>query len=132
LDLLFAGVWLPLSAQAGSAASSQFAQAVHARPDFERGTQLFRDCAVCHGSSGGGSEDGDVPRLAGQHYEYLLRQMYDAVDGRRPNFSRSHVRLLARLERADLVGLADFLARSDWTGPVAHVTQVRSNDRPFR
>jgi cytochrome c553 len=52
-----------------------------------------------------------IPRIAGQHYEYLTRQIYDAVDGRRPNFSTAHVRLLARLERDDIVGLADYLSR---------------------
>jgi hypothetical protein len=44
--------------------------------------------------------------------------MYDGVDGRRPIFSASHVRVLARLQREDIVGLADFLARSEWTGPI--------------
>jgi len=219
LTIACVGITLPLSTRAGSNASTEFAQVLHSRPDLDRGAELFRDCAVCHGASGGGSEDGDVPRiagqhfnvlvrqlvdyrhetrwdirmehyagrrllsnpqaiadvagyasqlddqaapgvgdgqqvrhgasvyaqrcaqchgsagqgeakelvprLAGQHYEYLLRQMYDAVDGRRPNFSRAHVRLLAKLERNDLVGVADFLARSNWTGPVAQVVQAR-------
>jgi cytochrome c553 len=52
-----------------------------------------------------------IPRVAGQHYEYLMRQIYDAADGRRPNFSPVHVRLLARLERGDIVGLSDYLSR---------------------
>jgi cytochrome c553 len=82
-------------------------------------------CARCHGLMGEGSAKERIPRLAGQRYTYLLRQMYDAVDGRRPNFSRSHIQLLARLRRDDFVGVADFLARSEWTGPVAQVTQVR-------
>jgi len=82
-------------------------------------------CAKCHGPMAEGSAPDHVPRLAGQHYAYLLRQMYDAVDGRRPNFSPAHVRLLAKLERDDFVGLADFLARSEWTGPIAQVTQLR-------
>ena len=90
----------------------------------EHGAAVYRQrCAQCHGRVGEGSADNHVPRLAGQHYAYLLRQMHDAVDGRRPNFSRSHVRLLARLERDDYVGLADFLARSDWSGPIAQVAQ---------
>jgi len=204
-----------LSVQAASDASNEFAQALRSRPNLQHGAELFRDCAACHGTMGGGSEDGDVPRiagqhfnvlvrqlvdyrhetrwdirmehyagrrllsdpqaiadvaayasalddrgprgigdgqyvshgaalyaqrcaqchgtsgqgnakklvprLAGQHYEYLLRQMYDAVDGRRPNFSPSHVRLLARLERADLIGVADFLSRSEWTAPPPQV-----------
>lgn len=84
----------------------------------QHGSQVYaRQCAGCHGAAGEGDNAGNIPRLAGQHYEYLLRQMYDAVDGRRPNFSTAHVKLLARLQRADLVGVADFLARSEWTGP---------------
>jgi len=202
---------LPLTVHAAATARQEYRDAVRAKPNYDRGAEAFRDCAVCHGTSGNGDEAGDVPRiagqhftvlvrqlvdyrhdtrwdirmehfasqhvlgdaqavanvaayvsqltpegprnvgtgeqvphgaevyaarcenchgpvgegnatevvprLAGQHYEYLLRQMYDAVDGRRPNFSRDHVRMLAKLERADLVGVADFLARSEWTGP---------------
>jgi len=71
-------------------------------------------CAACHGKAGEGDANAGVPRIAGQHFQYLLRQMHDAVENRRPNFSRSHVRMLARLERDDFVGLADFLSRSPW------------------
>lgn len=74
-------------------------------------------CAQCHGPHGEGEDAGAIPRLAGQHYPYLLRQMHDAVDGRRPNFSPEHIRLLGRLERDDLIGVADFLSRTEWTGP---------------
>jgi len=81
-------------------------------------------CARCHGAEGEGNATSRIPRLAGQHYEYLLRQMYDAVDGRRPNFSPAHIRILAKLERDDLLGLADFLARSEWTGPIAMITRT--------
>jgi cytochrome c553 len=84
----------------------------------QHGARVYgRQCASCHGEVGQGDDRAATPRLAGQHYEYLLRQMYDAVDGRRPNFSAAHVRLLAQLQRDDLVGVADFLARSEWTGP---------------
>jgi cytochrome c553 len=76
-----------------------------------------KNCVECHGPNGEGENLAMNPRLAGQHYQYLLRQMYDGVDGRRPNFSAGHVKLLARLDRDDLVGIADFLSRSDWTGP---------------
>ncbi|MEJ1961666.1 MAG: c-type cytochrome [Gammaproteobacteria bacterium] len=83
-----------------------------------RGAQVYAErCAECHGASGEGEGLTMNPRLAGQHYAYLLRQIYDAVDGRRPNFSVAHVKILARLDRDDIVGVADFLARSEWTGP---------------
>ena len=79
---------------------------------LERGAGIYAQrCSSCHGPSAGGNAARVIPRIAGQHYGYLLRQIYDAVDGRRPNFSPSHVRLFARLERADIVGLADYLSR---------------------
>ena len=79
---------------------------------LQRGAGVyFRDCESCHGSSGQGDDARTVPRLAGQHYEYLVRQFYDAVDGRRPNMDREHVRLLSRLEREEIVGVSDYLSR---------------------
>jgi cytochrome c553 len=71
----------------------------------------FRLCESCHGSSGQGNSERMVPRIAGQHYEYLRRQIYDAVDGRRPGFPVSHVRLLARLDHAAIAGVSDYLSR---------------------
>ncbi len=83
----------------------------------QRGVQVYlAQCAFCHGPGGEGDEKELVPRVAGQHYEYLLRQIHDAVDGRRPNFSRSHVRRLKKLDRDDIVGLADALSRAEWPG----------------
>lgn len=76
------------------------------------GAQVYsRQCASCHGAAAEGDNRQGYPRLAGQHYEYLLRQLHDAVEGRRPNFSRAHIRLLEHLERADFVGVADYLSR---------------------
>jgi cytochrome c553 len=85
---------------------------------LEHGSQVYAaHCAECHGDAGEGDGRSLTPRVSGQHYAYLLRQLYDGVDGRRPNFSAGHVRILARLQRDDLVGVADFLSRSEWTGP---------------
>jgi cytochrome c553 len=70
-----------------------------------------RSCVSCHGVGGDGDARRAIPQVAGQHYEYLRRQIYDAVDGRRPNFSAAHVRLFGRLERDDITGVADFLSR---------------------
>jgi cytochrome c553 len=79
----------------------------------ERGASLYSQrCQSCHGRSGEGNAKRQIPLIAGQHYEYLVRQIHDAVDGRRPNFSVTHIRLLARLQRDDIVGLADYLSRA--------------------
>ncbi len=68
-------------------------------------------CRGCHGADGQGDEKTATPLIAGQHYEYLRRQVYDAVDGRRPNFPAEHIRLFARLEHDDIVAIADYLSR---------------------
>jgi cytochrome c553 len=77
-----------------------------------KGERVYaRSCAGCHGVTAQGNNVKGYPRLAGQHYAYLLRQMHDAVEGRRPNFPTSHVELLERFDRAELVGMADYLSR---------------------
>lgn len=51
------------------------------------------------------------PRLAGQHYRYLLRQLEDTAQKRRPGMDASHVDMLRRLSPAQLQGVADYLSR---------------------
>ena len=80
----------------------------------------IRDCQSCHAATAEGDGEKLVPRLAGQHYGYLLREMHDAVEGRRPNFSLWHIRLLQKLDRDDFVGLADFLSRTESARNVIH------------
>jgi cytochrome c553 len=93
---------------------------------LRHGEQVYMQrCAECHGEAGQGDGRALTPRVAGQHYAYLLRQMYDGVDGRRPNFSAGHIKIFARLQRDDFVGLADFLSRSEWTGPIDTLAMTR-------
>jgi cytochrome c553 len=79
---------------------------------IEHGASVYaQSCKSCHGAAAEGDAKRAIPQLAGQHYEYLQRQIYNAVDGRRPNFSPTHVRLLARLYRDDITSVADYLSR---------------------
>jgi cytochrome c553 len=71
-------------------------------------------CASCHGRQGEGSAKKGIPRLAGQHANYLMRQMYDAVEGRRPPLTRTHEKMLAPLDYEQLLGLTDYLSRLGW------------------
>ncbi|MGA3159202.1 MAG: c-type cytochrome [Steroidobacteraceae bacterium] len=78
----------------------------------EHGSGVYaRLCVSCHGPLAQGSDRGQIPKLAGQRYGYLLRQMHDAVESRRPNFSPEHIRLLQRFDRDDFVGVSDYLSR---------------------
>jgi cytochrome c553 len=74
------------------------------------GSQVYQsECASCHGPSGQGDAQKAVPWLAGQHYEYLLREMYYTFDHRRPNLTDHHV-FLDRFTRPDYLGVADYLS----------------------
>jgi cytochrome c553 len=76
------------------------------------GARLFgARCASCHGADGRGSAARLVPRLAGQHYGYLVRQMYDAVDARRPTLVAIHARKIQPLDYDQVRGIADYLSR---------------------
>ena len=78
----------------------------------ERGAGVFSArCASCHGPKGDGDEADGTPRLGGQHAAYLSRQIYDAVDGRRPLLMRSHKRHFEKLAFEEVRGIADYLSR---------------------
>jgi cytochrome c553 len=66
-------------------------------------------CASCHGKNGEGQGDWLVPRLAGQHFEYLMRQLEDAKQGARPNMSQSHVERVSRLNDQTVASIARYL-----------------------
>lgn len=78
----------------------------------ERGAQLFANrCRGCHGDRAQGSERALVPRLAGQNQGYLVRQMQDLVEGRRPAAGRDHLEPLKSVDRDQILGMADYLSR---------------------
>jgi cytochrome c553 len=77
-----------------------------------RGAEIYRrSCVSCHGKAGDGSREGQIPRVAGQNYAYLVRQIHDGLEGRRPNLSASHLGLFKAMDYADIMGVADYLAR---------------------
>lgn len=69
-----------------------------------------RLCASCHGAKAEGDNLKRVPRLAGQHGEYLLAQFYYIAEGKRPNSLVPHGQLFKNLRRADYVDLAEYLS----------------------
>jgi cytochrome c553 len=82
------------------------------------GARIFgARCASCHGPSGMGDASRAIPRLAGQHYGYLVRQMYDAVDGRRPTLQLVHPRRIEPLDFEQVRAVADYLSRIEWVAP---------------
>jgi sulfide dehydrogenase cytochrome subunit len=51
--------------------------------DSEDGRNLAATCAACHGTFGK-SQGAAMPNLAGQHKDYLIKQMQEFKSGERP------------------------------------------------
>jgi len=75
-----------------------------------RGAAAYaRVCARCHGQRAEGKEDTLAPRLAGQHHQYILKQLDAAPDGERRTMVQSHAGLQQLLERSELEDVAAYL-----------------------
>jgi cytochrome c553 len=92
--------WPPLEGGAGDGAALNKGYVVY-----------HRDCAGCHGPLGLGDLRRIRPRLAGQRYPYLLRQLEETADRMRPGMDIEHVKLISALSADERQGVADYLSR---------------------
>src|SRR5687767_13875584 len=60
----------------------------------------YRDCESCHGRLAEGELETLRPRLTGQHYAYLLRQLNETAAGQRPGMDDAHVKRIGALTEA--------------------------------
>lgn len=83
-------------------------QALAAGPSVKRGEEIVMGrCFVCHGPEGESSSP-VFPRLAGQHAEYLSKQLADFKSGRRKSDSMSSQ--VSALTTEDMKSLGLFFA----------------------
>jgi cytochrome c553 len=76
-----------------------------------RGSIVYiRKCERCHGAMAEGIEAGLAPRLAGQHTEYLVRQLTDAAAGVRPAMKQAHAGIIDSLSPDDIAAVAASLS----------------------
>jgi cytochrome c553 len=76
------------------------------------GAQVYNHaCVTCHGAAGEGNSQLRHPRLAGQHYRYLLKQMDMLIRDTRSDSSWDHSNLLKHLTEEEITGVADYVAR---------------------
>lgn len=97
--------------------------------DLARGEQLYKDnCTKCHGENGEGHNDDYYPRIHGQHYEYLLRQLKWIKSGKRRNADKKMTKQIHGFSEDDLKAVADYTSRikpdksliadhEDWRNP---------------
>jgi cytochrome c553 len=94
----------------------------------KRAEKLFyRKCSECHGADGGGDAERFYPRIQGQHYEYLLRQIKWMREGKRRNANPHMVKRIKKMKMKDLELLVDYVSRiqppknelaaPDWKNP---------------
>jgi cytochrome c553 len=76
------------------------------------GAQVYkRACVTCHGAAAEGDSQLRHPRLAGQHYRYLVRQIHMMIRDTHSDSSRDHSSLLKTLTEEEITGVADYVAR---------------------
>jgi cytochrome c553 len=76
---------------------TQTALHMDAHPDAGR-EQFERACSTCHGRRGEGEDGRQVPALAGQRFDYLVRQMADFGAAERDDVPMHHVAAETRLQ----------------------------------
>jgi cytochrome c553 len=108
----------PAPRAAVSSARAELAAAQRAVPNPAHGAELFRQCVACHGRDGGGQVEGAVPRIAGQHYRVLLKQLVDFRHGLRWDYRMEELADRHHLEGPqDLADVAAHVAALDRAGP---------------
>lgn len=75
--------------------------------ELDAGKEKSKPCAVCHGPDGN-SQAADFPRLAGQHFDYLVQSLNDYKSGARKNAIMAPQ--AANLSKRDIADLAAYFS----------------------
>ena len=98
-------------------------------PEFTQGKKLYDDnCVKCHGDNGEGKKEKYYPKIAGQHYKYMLRQFEWIRDGKRRNANPDMVKQIQEFTNKDMQMVINYVSRAyipkedlapskDWKNP---------------
>lgn len=79
---------------------------------LDLGKHLYdRDCASCHGKNGEGNGAKFYPRVAGQHYQYLLRETLESRNKGRRNANPEMVKVVKHYVDSDIEAVSDYMSR---------------------
>ena len=114
-----------------SLALAATAQAQTLKPDLGAGSAKYGQlCVACHAADGNSSTPAN-PKLAGQHPEYLLKQLQEFKSGKRANAIMSG--MVAGLSDQDMVNIAFWVAgQTPKDGYASDVNLVREGERIYR
>ncbi len=80
--------------------------------EFESGKKLFKEnCLACHGENGEGNAEQLFPRIQGQHYNYMIRQIKWILEGRRRNVNPAMVAIVKALSEEDIAKIVNYVSR---------------------
>jgi cytochrome c553 len=82
-------------------------------------------CSGCHEDDARGDDDGFVPALRNQHFEYLLREIRAMSAGHRMNMDADIRRAMVTLKSDELTAIAHYLSRL--RGPVRDRAQLQED-----
>jgi cytochrome c553 len=90
---------------------------VDAAVQIATGKELYeKECKTCHGVNGEGDKEKFYPVIAGQHYEYLLRQMTQIRDGKRRNANPDMVKIIKAYNDTQLIAISAFQSSMSMPG----------------
>lgn len=97
--------------------------------DAIAGAKKAQICAACHGADGNSSNP-VWPSLAGQHAEYILKQLQDFKNGKRDNAQMSP--MAANLGEQDLLDLAAYFSTQKIKPGAADPALIESGQKFYR
>ncbi len=79
---------------------------------LDAGETLYKTyCTACHGTGAQGNDAQFYPRLTGQHYPYLVRELSWIKDKIRKNADPAMIAILQSFSESDIQAVADYLSR---------------------
>lgn len=95
---------LPIPANNGKGGGKQL---VHGQALYEK------DCATCHGARGEGDAGKFIPRVAGQHYSYMVREnkAIQSQTGKRRDADPKMVKAISAYSASDIAAVSDYMSR---------------------
>lgn len=80
--------------------------------DLAHGEKIYKEnCVKCHGENGEGNNEEFYPRLQGQSYHYMLRQMHWIQRGKRRNADKMMVQQIHNFSGRDMSAVIDYASR---------------------